>query len=294
MLSPKITQSQRTLGVSPSTLPADDPRRAEFNRLQQPIGLPSARAAARRAGAALLGNERLISRNGGHVQPRRRPLEQFASRSPASLTVIAAMERAVTALKTLPDYSWVGIYLLDGNELVLGPYRRQAVAAHAHSRSDAASAARPPRKRPRSSWTTSMRIRGIWPAVSRPSRRSWCQSCGQRGARRDRRRQRSPRGVRAAIDKYARSRGRLLAERIGRDPPELTPTYVSNDHADSRRRCWPRSGRSGRAHLSCRGARHRMGALRRRRGRVQALQSVAAGRSCSTRSNATKWRSRAR
>ena len=33
VLSPKITQSQQTLGVSPSTLPADDPRRAEFNRL---------------------------------------------------------------------------------------------------------------------------------------------------------------------------------------------------------------------------------------------------------------------
>jgi L-methionine (R)-S-oxide reductase len=34
-----------------------------------------------------------------------------------------AMERAVAALKTLPDYSWVGIYLLDANELVLGPYQ---------------------------------------------------------------------------------------------------------------------------------------------------------------------------
>jgi len=34
-----------------------------------------------------------------------------------------AMERAVATLKTLPDYSWVGVYLLDGNELVLGPYQ---------------------------------------------------------------------------------------------------------------------------------------------------------------------------
>jgi L-methionine (R)-S-oxide reductase len=34
-----------------------------------------------------------------------------------------AMERAVAALKTLPDYSWVGVYLLDGNELVLGPFQ---------------------------------------------------------------------------------------------------------------------------------------------------------------------------
>jgi len=35
----------------------------------------------------------------------------------------AAMERAVAALKaTIPHYSWVGIYLLDGDELVLGPF----------------------------------------------------------------------------------------------------------------------------------------------------------------------------
>jgi len=32
------------------------------------------------------------------------------------------MRGAVAALKARPDYSWVGIYLLDGNELVLGPY----------------------------------------------------------------------------------------------------------------------------------------------------------------------------
>ena len=34
-----------------------------------------------------------------------------------------AMETAVELLKTrMPDYTWVGIYLLDGNELVLGPF----------------------------------------------------------------------------------------------------------------------------------------------------------------------------
>ena len=32
------------------------------------------------------------------------------------------MTRAVALLKEQPDYSWVGIYLLDGNELVLGPF----------------------------------------------------------------------------------------------------------------------------------------------------------------------------
>jgi putative methionine-R-sulfoxide reductase with GAF domain len=35
-----------------------------------------------------------------------------------------AMERVVSILKErIPDYTWVGIYLLEGNELVLGPYR---------------------------------------------------------------------------------------------------------------------------------------------------------------------------
>jgi L-methionine (R)-S-oxide reductase len=34
-----------------------------------------------------------------------------------------AMELTVTALQhELPGYSWVGVYLLDGNELVLGPF----------------------------------------------------------------------------------------------------------------------------------------------------------------------------
>ncbi len=35
-----------------------------------------------------------------------------------------AMLEAVNVLKDqMPDYSWVGIYVLDGQELVLGPYR---------------------------------------------------------------------------------------------------------------------------------------------------------------------------
>jgi L-methionine (R)-S-oxide reductase len=36
----------------------------------------------------------------------------------------AAMEQIVQLLRTgLPHYNWVGFYLLDGNELVLGPFR---------------------------------------------------------------------------------------------------------------------------------------------------------------------------
>jgi GAF domain-containing protein len=35
----------------------------------------------------------------------------------------SAMKQTVGLLKDgVPDYTWVGIYLLDGNELVLGPY----------------------------------------------------------------------------------------------------------------------------------------------------------------------------
>lgn len=35
-----------------------------------------------------------------------------------------AMSQAVNVLKEqMPDYSWVGVYLLDGQELQLGPYR---------------------------------------------------------------------------------------------------------------------------------------------------------------------------
>ena len=35
----------------------------------------------------------------------------------------SAMQQTVRLLKDgMPDYAWVGIYILDGNELVLGPY----------------------------------------------------------------------------------------------------------------------------------------------------------------------------
>jgi L-methionine (R)-S-oxide reductase len=35
---------------------------------------------------------------------------------------IEAMTTAVAALKEIPYYTWAGIYLLEGDELVLGPY----------------------------------------------------------------------------------------------------------------------------------------------------------------------------
>ena len=42
-----------------------------------------------------------------------------------------AMTLAVGTLKAMPDYSWVGIYLLDGNELVLGPFEGKP-SPHTH------------------------------------------------------------------------------------------------------------------------------------------------------------------
>jgi len=43
-----------------------------------------------------------------------------------------AMRLTVATLKnTMPDYSWVGIYLLDGNELVLGPFEGKP-SPHTH------------------------------------------------------------------------------------------------------------------------------------------------------------------
>jgi GAF domain-containing protein len=41
----------------------------------------------------------------------------------ASMGRQAALERSVELLKArLPHYTWVGIYLIDGNDLVLGPF----------------------------------------------------------------------------------------------------------------------------------------------------------------------------
>ena len=42
----------------------------------------------------------------------------------AEADVPAALDRAVSMLKErIPEYTWVGIYRLEGDELVLGPYR---------------------------------------------------------------------------------------------------------------------------------------------------------------------------
>jgi L-methionine (R)-S-oxide reductase len=50
-------------------------------------------------------------------------LERARDAIAANTEPIAAMEQCVRVLKEgMPHYNWVGIYLLEGNELVLGPY----------------------------------------------------------------------------------------------------------------------------------------------------------------------------
>ena len=51
-------------------------------------------------------------------------LKQIETAISAERDGTAAMDAAVGLLKDgVPDYTWVGIYLMDGPELVLGPYR---------------------------------------------------------------------------------------------------------------------------------------------------------------------------
>jgi len=50
-------------------------------------------------------------------------LEQLRTELASETDGHAAMEKTVRRLKAaIPSYSWVGIYLLHGNELVLGPF----------------------------------------------------------------------------------------------------------------------------------------------------------------------------
>jgi GAF domain-containing protein len=51
-----------------------------------------------------------------HVDRIRQELAAISNRETAMRTVVARLKEA------MPHYSWVGIYLLNGDELVLGPY----------------------------------------------------------------------------------------------------------------------------------------------------------------------------
>jgi L-methionine (R)-S-oxide reductase len=50
-------------------------------------------------------------------------LTRITAETAAETDAHRILERTVAALKDeIPEYSWVGIYLLEGNELVLGPF----------------------------------------------------------------------------------------------------------------------------------------------------------------------------
>ena len=51
-------------------------------------------------------------------------LQDITQAAHGSADATAVMDATVATLKDrIPDYTWVGIYLMDGDELVLGPYR---------------------------------------------------------------------------------------------------------------------------------------------------------------------------
>ena len=57
------------------------------------------------------------------VSPHNDVLDEIRSAIRAEPDARRAMATTVARLKErMPDYTWVGIYLLDGNELVLGPF----------------------------------------------------------------------------------------------------------------------------------------------------------------------------
>lgn len=66
------------------------------------------------------------------MTPHDAVLEQITKALDAEPDITQGMERTVAILKSqLPDYSWVGIYLLHSNELVLGPFQGKP-SPHTH------------------------------------------------------------------------------------------------------------------------------------------------------------------
>ena len=56
------------------------------------------------------------------MSPHDAVLRQVTTALSSEADIARGMARTVALLKQLPDYSWVGIYLLHSNELVLGPF----------------------------------------------------------------------------------------------------------------------------------------------------------------------------
>ena len=183
----------------------------------------------------------------------------------------------------MPDYSWVGIYLLDGNELVLGPFvgkpsphtriplgRGICGAAAAEKATIIVDDVNADPRYLACSIETKSEI--VVPIMRR-----------QRGARRDRHRQRSARRRSAQrIASCSRRSRRCSRERMTKSAREATEplncdmsrviTLIPGDGIG------PEVTEAVVRIFKAAGARHRVGAARRRRHRLQAIQPVAAGR----------------
>ena len=176
----------------------------------------------------------------------------------------------------MPDYTWVGIYLLDGNELVLGPFvgkpsphtriplGRGICGAAATEKADDHR-----RRRERGPALSGVQHRDA-------GRRSSCRSCsggevlGEIDIDSDRPAAFGRRGPRAARS------GRGAARRA-RSRTELQAPDGAHHHAHPRRRHRPGSHRGGRPHPQGRRRRDRVGAPRRRRRSRSSARPVAAG-----------------
>src|SRR5215204_2694605 len=83
----------------------------------RPVDGPATDSAPRRPRAHLLGDQRVTDTDRDGL------LTAIRSAVAAAPGRDSAMKQAVALLKdAIPHYSWVGIYVLEGNELVLGPY----------------------------------------------------------------------------------------------------------------------------------------------------------------------------
>ena len=210
------------------------------------------------------------------------------------------MHTAVRLLsRSMPDYSWVGIYLLDGNELVLGPF---AGKPSPHTRI--------PLGRGICGAAAAEEQTIIVDDVNADPRYLACSLETRSeivvpimdgdGARRDRHRQRSTGGIRTGRSRLLEQIAQHLAPRLhGYDLRSLhfidpilsmahTITLIPGDGIG------PEVTAGGHPDLHGGGLdidweRHDAGV-----DRVQAVRPVAAGRRCSNRSGATRSRSRGR
>jgi uncharacterized membrane protein len=159
-------------------------RRRAARRLRSPawrVDAADGGHGARRGGAGLLEHARRTMSAGqtpGASAARRRPLaEQILDARGRAPDGAAAMATAVARLKGgVPAYTWVGIYLLVGNELVLGPYEGKP-SPHTRIPLGRGICGAAATERTTIIVDDVTRIRATWRAASRRARRSSCPSC---------------------------------------------------------------------------------------------------------------------